>query len=165
MVDTVYPHLRTTNAANAAQLAQTAILTATNDCVNRINAVATEIFPGEAYDYLSADSVLPTSNDRHDDIPIDFLNTVTPSGIVSSSSLPYYLPLPLHLITHYLLISYFRIARPPAINQEKYAAYTLAQLTPFKACVMVPNLYAVPCIDTTLKRRSQPLALMPAPLC
>lgn len=131
MVDTVYPHLRTTNAANAAQLAQTAILTATNDCVNRINAVATEIFPGEAYDYLSADSVLPTSNDRHDDIPIDFLNTVTPSGIVSSSSsLPYYLPLPLHLITHYLLIGYFRIARPPTITQEKYAAYTLAQLTP-----------------------------------
>ena len=75
------PKLTTSTAADAAHLAKSAILTTTNDIVDRINAHATDIFPGDAHEYLSADSISSTDSD-HQDLPVDYLNTLSPNGTV-----------------------------------------------------------------------------------
>lgn len=84
VIDTIYPNLSKTTASDAVHLAQHAILTTTNNCVDRINAIATDLFPGEARVYFSADSISATSDDGRHDLPVDYLNTLNPTGTVSS---------------------------------------------------------------------------------
>lgn len=84
IIDTIYPNLSNTTASDAPQLAQLAILTTTNECVDRINAIATDIFPGDARTYLSADSISSSDGTPEEDLPVDYLNTLDPKGIVLS---------------------------------------------------------------------------------
>lgn len=86
IINAIYPNLQHCTPSDALQLAQCAILTTTNECVDRINAIATDTFPGDARVYLSADSVSATGEDLQDDLPVDFLNTLTPKGNVLSST-------------------------------------------------------------------------------
>jgi len=57
-----------------------AILTLRNDDVDDINEKIINIFPGEAQEFLSADSVEDEDFVHQNLYPIEFLNTLTPSG-------------------------------------------------------------------------------------
>jgi ATP-dependent DNA helicase PIF1 len=57
-----------------------AILTPKNEDVDKINDQIINIFPGEAKEFLSADSVEDKDSVHQDLYPIEFLNTLTTSG-------------------------------------------------------------------------------------
>ena len=60
-------------------VAQCAILTPINQNVDKINEAIMNQFPGEAKVCLSADTVV--EEDLHQAYPIDFLNSITLSGM------------------------------------------------------------------------------------
>jgi len=57
-----------------------AILTLKNDDVDDINKKIVNIFPGQAQEFLSADSVEDQDFVHQNLYPVEFLNTLTPSG-------------------------------------------------------------------------------------
>jgi ATP-dependent DNA helicase PIF1 len=57
-----------------------AILTTRNEDVDDINTKILNIFPGEAQEFLSADSIEDKDSVHQSLYPIEFLNTLTPSG-------------------------------------------------------------------------------------
>ena len=57
-----------------------AILTTKNEDVNDINKQIINIFPGDAHEFLSADSVDDEESVHQNLYPVEFLNTLTPSG-------------------------------------------------------------------------------------
>jgi ATP-dependent DNA helicase PIF1 len=57
-----------------------AILTTKNEDVDKINEQIIDIFPGDAQEFLSADSVEDKDSVHQNLYPVEFLNTLTPSG-------------------------------------------------------------------------------------
>ena len=68
------------NYKNNDYLRDRAILTTKNVDVEEINQQILEIIPGENYEFLSADSVEDEAQVDQSLYPIEFLNTLTPSG-------------------------------------------------------------------------------------
>jgi ATP-dependent DNA helicase PIF1 len=78
LIEAVFPHI-TTGYNNQYFLANRSILTPLNESVDAINSICVNAFPGEAHTYLSADSV--QQDDKNLAIPIEYLNSLTPSGM------------------------------------------------------------------------------------
>ena len=74
LIDTVFPDLNT-----GGNMSKRSILTTRNEDVDAINSVCTGDFPGVGKEYLSADSV--GEEDAHMNVPIEYLNSLTPSGV------------------------------------------------------------------------------------
>jgi hypothetical protein len=55
-----------------------AILSTKNDNVDAVNAIMIERYPGDEKVYYSFDSV---DDDKRNNYPLDFLNSITPNGL------------------------------------------------------------------------------------
>ncbi len=78
LLDAVYPDI-TSGYSNVYFLANRAVLTPLNDDVDRINAVCVNSFPGVSQSFFSSDSV--QDREQNLPVPVEFLNTLTPSGM------------------------------------------------------------------------------------
>ena len=78
MIRKVFPKLEY-GCENPETLIGGTIYTPLNKDMSTINSLCLEQFPGEAKEYLSADSIL--EDDHRDSIPIEFLNELKPSGL------------------------------------------------------------------------------------
>ena len=78
MIQKVFPKLES-GCENPETLIGGTIYTPLNKDMSTINSLCLEQFPGEAKEYLSADSIL--EDDHRDSIPIEFLNELKPSGL------------------------------------------------------------------------------------
>ena len=78
LIDKVFQNIED-GYADKYWVAKRAILIPRNDGVDKINEVIMTKFPGQGRTYLSADSV--AEEDLHDAYPIDFLNSITLSGM------------------------------------------------------------------------------------
>ncbi|XP_021959697.1 ATP-dependent DNA helicase pif1-like [Folsomia candida] len=65
---------------NVEQFSQRAILCPTNDEVDNINEKILEILEGEAKTYISSDSLVTDEDSDRNDYPVEFLNSLKPSG-------------------------------------------------------------------------------------
>ncbi|SAM02961.1 hypothetical protein [Absidia glauca] len=81
LINKIYPNL--SNVTDPAFFATRAILTCVNASVDRINDYALSVFPGEATEYHSNDSIIdcddPTAASL--DYPVELLHTMTPAGM------------------------------------------------------------------------------------
>ncbi len=77
LINSVFPHLES-GYRDKYFLANRTILTPLNATVDSINSMCVEIFPGKVHTYLSADTLHSDSSNL--DIPVEYLNTITPSG-------------------------------------------------------------------------------------
>ncbi|XP_021953640.1 uncharacterized protein LOC110850511 [Folsomia candida] len=65
---------------NVEQFCNRAILCPTNAEVDKINNQVLQILQGECKTYLSTDSIVTDEDSSRDDYPVEFLNTLNPSG-------------------------------------------------------------------------------------
>ncbi|UYV82495.1 hypothetical protein LAZ67_21002530 [Cordylochernes scorpioides] len=72
--DTITPELVET-------MSQRAILCPKNDDVHKINDQVMDLIVGDYHTYLSDDSVVSDSDEERNNFPVEFLNSVTPSGM------------------------------------------------------------------------------------
>jgi len=77
LINAIYPDIPT-NYRSAEWIAGRAILSTRNDFVEGINDTIMQLFPGEEITYLSFDSV---PEDTHNLYQLEFLNSLTPSGL------------------------------------------------------------------------------------
>ena len=77
LIKHVFPDLKF-NYNNAGYMHERAILSTRNEYVDRLNARMIDMFPGEEKVYYSFDCV---NDDSQNTYPIDFLNSITPSGL------------------------------------------------------------------------------------
>jgi ATP-dependent DNA helicase PIF1 len=83
LISTIFPNLDSNynDMANYIDyIKKRAILTTRNEQVDDINAKIINIFPGEAQEFLSADSVEDKDSVCENLYSVEFLNTLTPSG-------------------------------------------------------------------------------------
>lgn len=78
LLNVIYPNLDNHTTPDPQYFAQRAILSPKNAVVDIINDVATDRFPGECREYLSADTV--PGEEYANQIPTEFLNTLSISG-------------------------------------------------------------------------------------
>ena len=78
MIESVFPNLGN-GCGDPKNLTDGTIYTPLNKDMANVNARCLFDFPGEEVEYLSADSIL--EEDHRDAIPVEFLNSLTPSGL------------------------------------------------------------------------------------
>jgi hypothetical protein len=78
-IDSVYENLQE-NAFNADYMKNRAILAAKNDEVDRINNIVLDNFPGDKYQYFSADSIVETEQNNNF-FTTEYLNSISVSGV------------------------------------------------------------------------------------
>jgi ATP-dependent DNA helicase PIF1 len=78
LIEKVFPNLEK-KAAEPASLIEGTIYTPLNKNMKKVNFICITRFPGQKKIYLSNDTIM--QEDQKDAIPIEFLNTLTPSGI------------------------------------------------------------------------------------
>lgn len=78
LIDFIYPNLFV--HSNPRYLVERAILTPKNDYVDVINSTIMSQFPGEAVEYLSADTTEKHTESEHQ-YPIEFLNSLSAGGL------------------------------------------------------------------------------------
>ena len=78
LIDKVYPNLNQ-HITDHKWLQQRGILSTTNLRVNEINSTILETIPGESHSYYSIHTVL--SEDETTNYPVEFLNSLNPSGL------------------------------------------------------------------------------------
>ena len=78
LISQVFPGIQS-GYSDKYTLAQRAILTPKNENVDKINEMVMDKFPGLGKKYLSADTV--AEEDLHNAYPLDFLNSITLSGM------------------------------------------------------------------------------------
>jgi hypothetical protein len=74
IIDAVFPDL-------SSDFTKRAILTPKNDASLELNDQVLERLPGEKHVYLSADSVVADDENEQQNYPLEFLNSLTPSGM------------------------------------------------------------------------------------
>jgi hypothetical protein len=79
LIDCVFPDLDS-NACSTQYMREREILYTRNDYVDEINARMIDRFPGKATVFYSFDSV---DDDKRNNYPQDFLNSITPNGLPS----------------------------------------------------------------------------------
>jgi len=67
--------------SNVSEFSSTAILSPLNESVDKINSEILNILEGESKTYLSVDSMDGDEEEERSNYPIEFLNTLTPSGM------------------------------------------------------------------------------------
>ncbi|KAD4385908.1 hypothetical protein E3N88_26077 [Mikania micrantha] len=77
LINVIFPSVQT-NFHSSDYIISRAILSTTNDSVNEINDQMIDLFQGEEKIYYSFDEV---EDDRHNIYPIEFLNSLTVSGL------------------------------------------------------------------------------------
>ena len=78
LIENVFPNLEG-GCDDPNNLTSGTIYTPLNKDMGQVNARCLSDFPGEAREYLSADSIL--EDDHRDAIPVEFLNSLIPSGL------------------------------------------------------------------------------------
>ncbi|KAG5545929.1 hypothetical protein RHGRI_018181 [Rhododendron griersonianum] len=86
LLSTVYPQLEIQTTSTPTYLTERSILSARNEDVNAINAVALNVFPGDVFTYLAADKL--SKDDELDRsitnrYPNEYLNSLDPPGLPS----------------------------------------------------------------------------------
>jgi ATP-dependent exoDNAse (exonuclease V) alpha subunit len=69
------------DVANADTISSTVILATTNDTTLHLNDLIIKKHPGQGKTYLSADKAICDDDTEADNYPIEFLNSITPSGM------------------------------------------------------------------------------------
>ena len=78
LIEKVFPGLEK-QSADCKQLIEGTIYTPLNTNMKKLNAICISRFPGSRKTYLSSDSLL--QSDQQESIPVEFLNSLTPSGM------------------------------------------------------------------------------------
>lgn len=81
LTDRIYPDISNIKEKSIEWLCERAILTPKNDKAAAINDILLKAFEGQAVEYKSFDSVIDTDDAVH--YPVEFLNTLNPSGLPS----------------------------------------------------------------------------------
>jgi hypothetical protein len=77
LIEKVFPKLEA-NCSSADYMRERAILSTKNDNVDAVNTIMIERYPGDEKVYYSFDSV---DDDKRNNYPLDFLNSITPNGL------------------------------------------------------------------------------------
>ncbi len=81
VISNVQPRLRTTAIDNIKNISKRAILCPKNEHVQKLNEENLNILDGDFHTYLSDDSIDSTDDTEKKNFPVEFLNSITPSGM------------------------------------------------------------------------------------